>query len=577
MKDKELELDYRGKKNIIFWNGDRSAKIYVYDENLSKDLLVFENMDDIVENYYKKYYTKNTRLIYINHIKVWIYYLSEYFPEVKSFLQSESYQDKDTNLVIKIKFNNYKTKQIKEKFYSLSSLVVNAMEDTLNKSDLSYINKLSIVKDYILNITATYQGHTIASMARNERNLICNKYNTPETIEKYGHPLPFYDLRNSEDSEINANIREAYHGGMNYLNWNKVNRELNNIYHFDCNSFYPYIQSRFPLPKGEGMVKEINKKVCTLQEYMLLIEYKLIMNKKLGILDVIVELKSNKGYDNDVLKIFCSRYDNSKSGYLRKSERGFPCYRLFLTNLDVSLLFWLYDVKNLYLLKIREFETCKGRFNEFIYKYYTKKAELKEEINSKSTLEEKIPLIMEREKVKSILNFSTGGDGQKKYNYNNCYLPYIVFTTAYSRKLILFLINKIKDEFIYTNTDSIICTEAGKNILLNYINLSDRLGDWKLERIAKRFKILNHNTYIEEDENGKLYTCLGGLDKQLSTFITFENFQYNTEIGQEEITLYNNQNDNKINPFKIIAEVDSIFMSERKYKINIPQFTSIGF
>lgn len=148
--------------------------------------------------------------------------------------------------------------------------------------------------------------------------------------------------------------------------------------------------------------------------------------------------------------------------------------------------------------------------------------------------------------------------------YNNSprrflYYPWGIWVTAYARRALFSGISEFKEDYIYSDTDSIKAKNANKH--LEYINNYNRMITWKLEKALnvhklptdlirpktikgiekplgvwdydghyKRFKTLGAKRYLYEDDAEELHLTISGVNKKTAVPWMLETYGNNTAV-----------------------------------------------
>ena len=293
------------------------------------------------------------------------------------------------------------------------------------------------------------------------------------------------------DPHIYNLLLEAFQGGYTHANWIYTDEIINNVDSYDFTSSYPYVMTSFKYPMSE-FVKDDIKSVSDmyrLYAYLLVVQFKNLKCKYFNNFISASKCRYIKG----------GKYDNGR--LMSASE-----IEIVLTDVDFRFLLNVYDCE--YEI-IESYSALYGYLPKmlinFILDKYVKKTELKgieeEEINyarvkamfnsiygmsvtntiradveydnilgwtEKELTNEKILELLENEKKKGFLSFSTG-----------------VWVTAWARYNLLSNLIKLDEYQVYADTDSLkICEGYDKTII-------DKYNEEVIERIKYVSKILN--------------------------------------------------------------------------------------
>lgn len=346
-------------------------------------------------------------------------------------------------------------------------------------------------------------------------------------------------------------LKRAFQGGFTHANVFEVKKELNEIGSIDFTSSYPtvMIAEKFPMSKGERI------KITSKQDF----EHNL--KCYCCLFDIEIDnLESTFLFEN---YISLSRCWGVKKPIVNNG-RIVQCEHLFMTVTEQDYMI----IKKCYKwnsLKVGNFIRYKKAylptdFVKSILKLYKDKTVLKgvenEEINylkSKEMINSMYGMTV-TDIVRDELTYSNEWGKQcadfeesiNKYNTDNSrfmFFPWGVWVTAYARRNLFTGIFEFKEDYIYSDTDSI----KGKNMALHkdYINkynytitkmlekalefhgiekdairpktikgIEKPLGVWDFEGIYSRFKTLGAKRYMTEKDN-EITITVSGLNKKI--------------------------------------------------------------
>ena len=293
------------------------------------------------------------------------------------------------------------------------------------------------------------------------------------------------------DPHIYNLLLEAFQGGYTHSNWIYTDEIVKNVDSYDFTSSYPYVMTSFKYPMSE-FIKDDVKKVSDmyrLYAYLLVVRFKNLKCRYFNNFISSSKCRYIKG----------GKFDNGR--IMSASE-----IEIVLTDIDFRFILKAYECEYEIL---ESYSALYGYLPKmlinFILDKYVKKTELKgieeEEINyarvkamfnsiygmsvtntiradveydntlgwtEKELSNEKILELLENEKKKGFLSFSTG-----------------VWVTAWARNNLLTNLLKLDEYAIYLDTDSIKVIEGyDKNVINNY-------NEEVIERIKYVSKILN--------------------------------------------------------------------------------------
>lgn len=310
--------------------------------------------------------------------------------------------------------------------------------------------------------------------------------------------------------EIDDDIRRAYRGGYTYCNKLYKDKDVNEGLVYDVNSMYPGVMYYELMPYGMPVPFEG--------------KYENDAMYPLYIAKVKVDF-TIKDKHIPTIQVKKSYYYN-ETEYLEASSGDVV---LYLTNVDLEVLFEQYDILNIEYLGGWKFKGINGIFKDYIDKFMAIKKTTKgaKRLLAKLLLNNlygkfatnpdvtgKIPYLDEDDIVRYKLD--------EKEIREPVYTALGVFITSYARAKCQRTAQALYDRFCYCDTDSIhiIGTDEPTNIDVDDVEL----GKWALESRFKRARFIRAKTYIEEYEDGTLNVKCAGMPSSLKEFVTYDNF-----------------------------------------------------
>ena len=362
------------------------------------------------------------------------------------------------------------------------------------------------------------------------------------------------------DSNSYEQLKKAFTGGFTHCNAMYSMETINDVYSFDFTSSYPYVMcsEEFPMSAPER-IENINREVFieSVKYYCSVFEC------------TFTKIKSKVFYENYIGKSHCYKMSNicENNGRIVSADK----LTITLTNVDFLIVKEFYSWENVEIKNLTRYR--KGYlpkdFVLSILKLYNDKTTLKgvkgkelEYAISKENVNSAYGMTVTdicRPNISYINEWqSETGDIDELVEKNNksrrrfLYYPWGVWVTAYARKNLFTGIREFKDDYIYSDTDSIkvINYENHKEYIEQYNNMAikklktamDRqgidfeltrpknikgevkqLGIWNYEGKYDRFKTLGAKRYLVE-QNGKYELTVAGLGKNAINYMV-EHFE----------------------------------------------------
>ena len=356
-------------------------------------------------------------------------------------------------------------------------------------------------------------------------------------------------LKLDKDSYIST--KQAYTGGFTHANINYVGKVIKNVHSYDFSSSYPAVMlsEKYPMstpkkyePKDEDDFIFALKCFCC----MFTVEF--------------TDLVSTCRFENYISVSRCHKIEH----YVPNNGRVVEADRLIITitEQDFFIISKLYKWKEMKITNMRVFykDYLPRDFILSILELYKAKTELKgvkgkevEYMVSKNMINScygmcvtdicKNDIVYENGEWKTIE--ANINELIEKYNNNRqrvLFYPWGVWVTAYARANLFSGILEFKNDYIYSDTDSIkvINVEKHKDYIENYNNkikekienclnarciplryatpktkngVEKPLGVWDYEGMYSRFKTLGAKRYITESDN-ELSITIAGVGKK---------------------------------------------------------------
>ena len=303
--------------------------------------------------------------------------------------------------------------------------------------------------------------------------------------------------------EVDKYLREAYRGGLIYINPRYKNKELTRGICLDVNSLYSFVMRECPLPYGAATYFEGLDVDAYLQDDPFEDDY------FVGAFYVKATLKNNHVPCISLPSVTKTeaKIDALASGSTNISNDyadNLDC-QLTLTNFDILNLYQNYDVEICYNIDGYQFHTGSGMFNNFIDHFYESKrvsTGAKREV-AKLHLEAFYGGFGLRPDA-SMVDYSIVDDKIEMKKSNKAlvqskrirYLPISMFVTAIGRYLMLQNACEMLDRLVYIDTDGLhlLGTDVPE-----CIDISDQIGGFKVEAVFTRAKYCGYKIYIHDE------------------------------------------------------------------------------
>ena len=363
-------------------------------------------------------------------------------------------------------------------------------------------------------------------------------------------------------------LKQTFMGGFTHANHSNANKIIKDVYSYDFTSSYPsvMIAERFPMSKGQLVnIKSKDEFYKYLKLYCCIFK---------ATFYYIVEDFTYEHYIS-VSKCFNNEEIISDNGRVITAKK----ISIYLTNIDFEIISKTYKWNKLEISNMRIYK--RGYLpKDFIYSIltlYENKTKLKD-------VEEKI---IEYQESKEELNGCYGmsvtdicrneityindtwgeepAESEKqleKYNKDKrrfLFYPWGIFITAYARRNLWTAILELKNDYIYSDTDSVKFTnlknhlnyfETYNKIVMDKINktlnyyefplemanpktikgINKPLGVWDFEGHYLHFKTLGAKRYLLEQEDKSLKLVISGVNRKNALPYLKEKYESNENI-----------------------------------------------
>ena len=555
--------DYRKLKNTV--KADKKAIMYIWQFAIEENVIIGRTWNDFLYFCKKLYDFLNLKeryiVVYVHNLSYEFQFICKWFNWVDIFADSERKPIKamtDTHFIFKCSYrlsgyslevlaNNLKSHNIKKMVGDLDYNLIRNSKTPISKEELKYCeNDVLIVTSYIdeqINEFGNIEKIPLTQTGKVRRYVRKQCFQNKEyqyfikelTIEK-----PEYML-----------LKNAFMGGFTHCNAMYTNKICQNVTSYDFTSSYPtvLISERYPMSKGKEVYITTETELLNLiKNYCVLVDLQFI------------NIQSSFMYEQIISYSKCRNVKNP----LINNGRIVQADTLTITCTDIDFLnikdFYKWDNMKIGLCYIYKKDYLPKEFIKTILHLYKSKTELKgvdgkevEYLHSKELLNSLYGMC-----VTSIVHDKYNFDGKewtsengnldeelKNYNTDkNRFLFYHwgVWCTAYARNNLYTGIKECKDDYIYSDTDSIKIFNADKHkiyfekynqwivqklekclnyhkIPLDYISPKTikgekkTLGVWDFDGFYTDFKTLGAKRYIFRKDN-KLSITVCGLSKK---------------------------------------------------------------
>ena len=555
--------DYRKLKNTV--KAEKKAIMYIWQFAIEENVIIGRTWNDFLYFCKKLYDYLNLKeryiVVYVHNLSYEFQFICKWFNWIDIFADSERKPIKattDTHFIFKCSYrlsgyslevlaNNLKSHNIKKMVGDLDYNLIRNSKTPISKEELKYCeNDVLIVTSYIdeqINEFGNIEKIPLTQTGKVRRYVRKQCFQNKEyqyfikelTIEK-----PEYML-----------LKNAFMGGFTHCNAMYTNKICQNVTSYDFTSSYPtvLISEKYPMSKGKEVYITTETELLNLiKNYCVLVDLQF------------TNIKTSFMYEQIISYSKCRNVKNP----LINNGRIVQADTLTISCTDVDFLnirdFYTWDSMKIGLCYIYEKNYLPKEFIKTILHLYKSKTELKgvdgkevEYLHSKELLNSLYGMCV-TSIVHDTVNFNgaewtteNGNLDEELKNYNtdkNRFLFYHwgVWCTAYARNNLYTGIKECKDDYIYSDTDSIKIFNADKhkmyfqkynewivqklekclkyhNIPLDYISPKTikgeikTLGIWDFDGFYTDFKTLGAKRYIyRKDDKISITVC--GLSKK---------------------------------------------------------------
>ena len=574
--DIETTSFYEDKNGIIYTNdeykklknqvkAEKKAIMYIWQFAIEENVIIGRTWNDFLYFCKKLYDYLNLKeryiIVYVHNLSYEFQFICKWFNWIDIFADSERKPIKamtDTHFIFKCSYrlsgyslevlaNNLKSHSIKKMVGDLNYNLIRNSKTPISNEELKYcVNDVLIVTSYIdeqINEFGNIEKIPLTQTGKVRRYVRKQCFQNKEyqyfikelTIEK-----PEYLL-----------LKNAFAGGFTHCNAMYTNKICKNVTSYDFTSSYPtvLISEKYPMSKGKEVhINNESELLKLIKNYCVLVD--LQFNN----------IKSSFLYEQIISYSKCRNVKNP----LINNGRIVQADTLTITCTDIDFLnikdFYKWDNLKIGLCYIYKKDYLPKEFIKTILYLYKSKTELKgvdgkevEYLHSKELLNSLYGMCV-TSIVHDSINFNgtewtteNGNLDEELKNYNtdkNRFLFYHwgVWCTAYARNNLYTGIKECKEDYIYSDTDSVKIFNADKHKMyfeeynkwilqklekcLNYHNIPiyfispktvkgeiKTLGIWDFDGFYTDFKTLGAKRYIFKKDN-KLNITVCGLSKK---------------------------------------------------------------
>ena len=499
--------DYRKLKNTV--KAEKKAIMYIWQFAIEENVIIGRTWNDFLYFCKKLYDFLNLKeryiVVYVHNLSYEFQFICKWFNWIDIFADSERKPIKattDTHFIFKCSYrlsgyslevlaNNLKSHNIKKMVGDLDYNLIRNSKTPISKEELKYCeNDVLIVTSYIdeqINEFGNIEKIPLTQTGKVRRYVRKQCFQNKEyqyfikelTIEK-----PEYML-----------LKNAFMGGFTHCNAMYTNKICQNVTSYDFTSSYPtvLISEKYPMSKGKEVYITTETELLNLiKNYCVLVDLQFD------------NIKTSFMYEQIISYSKCRNVKNP----LINNGRIVQADTLTITCTDIDFLnikdFYKWDSMKIGLCYIYKKDYLPKEFIKTILHLYKSKTELKgvdgkevEYLHSKELLNSLYGMCV-TSIVHDTVNFNgaewtteNGNLDEELKNYNtdkNRFLFYHwgVWCTAYARNNLYTGIRECKDDYIYSDTDSIKIFNADK-----HKNYFEKYNEWIVQKLEKCLKYHN--------------------------------------------------------------------------------------
>lgn len=577
--------------------GDKFAFMYCWALNIDDSKVIrgrtWDEFQDIIKSWEK--YNFNI-IIYVHNLPYEFQFLRKLFnitdvfaTDVRKVLKCKISKNvilKDSLILSGMKLETLAknlTKPMEKKVGDLDYSLVRTPLTPMSDTEWGYVEEdVNIVVEYIREQIEIYGNITKIPLTntgrvRNYLKELC-LYGGKKGHRRLSNQAKEYKkLMNILTLEVDEFrlLRNAFQGGFTHANYNYTNEVVNDVYSDDLSSSYPtvIVSERFPMSKGQHFerknlqeIQEINKNFLTVFTVRMT--------------NVLSKIEFENYFSVSKVK---------GSNIVENNGRVYSADELTtsITSIDLEIILRCYSFDSFEVLEGYAYKQdyLPQSFLEGVLKLYKDKTELKgiegkerEYLLSKGMLNSTYGMMVTNfAKRDYIYNDDWAQDFSKtlddKIETENTsksrflFYGWGVFVTAYARRNVWSAILELKDDYVYSDTDSVKYINRDKHLdyfqrynenikrklinCLNYRKLPTEylhpknkngeecwLGLWDYEGHYQQFKTLGAKRYLVKKDDKYILTCAGLSKKQGIDYIVkqgnpFDFFNDNMFIPKE--------------------------------------------
>lgn len=466
---------------------------------------------------------------------------------------------------------------------------------------LNYINEQIELYGDITKIPLTNTGR-VRSYVRNN----CYYTNTNHRKSSKGKYIRYRKLM--EDLELTEDVykmcKRAFMGGFTHANANYTGKVVENVTSIDFSSSYPAVMLTEFFPMSRGIPTTFTKEK----------DFNWYRKNFALVFDVrFTNIRSKIMFENYISESKCFELKNPiiNNGRIHSAE----VLATTITDVDFNIIENAYEWDSMQVANVYRFYRgyLPKPIIESVIKLYEDKTVLKnvegkevEYMISKGMLNSvygmcvtdivRDEIIYEDDWNVELANSKEQIEKYNKSKTRFLYYPWGVWITAYARRNLWLGIMTMKDDYIYSDTDSIkfknydkyvpFIEQYNSNVLkklkrmceyyqIDFNKLSPKtkdgvvkpIGVWELDGVYTRFKTLGAKRYLVEYENGEMEMTVAGLSKS-------NGIKYLKQISKDNTEVFERFNDEMYIPAHYTGKMTHTYIDDR-YEFSIIDYRGV--